>query len=126
MNTAERSLRSLVEKWLTPTAATPVRVIRFSRTGASRRRYARVEVQRPEGSVALFSSGTMTAHGTSSRPRPARQAYVLALAPCDWVIAAVCLLYCLISKSRPIFRIFHISKVGRDRFFGHTRESKSR
>ncbi|MBC8742913.1 hypothetical protein F6X40_41355 [Paraburkholderia sp. UCT31] len=54
MNTAKRSLRSLVEKWLTPTAATPVRVTRFSRTGASRRRYARVEVQRPEGSVALF------------------------------------------------------------------------
>ncbi|MBC8752292.1 hypothetical protein F6X42_39480 [Paraburkholderia sp. WC7.3b] len=54
MNTAERSLRSLVEKWLTPAAATPIRVTRFSRTGSSRGRYARVEVQRPEGSVALF------------------------------------------------------------------------
>ncbi|MFM0078774.1 hypothetical protein P0D72_07770 [Paraburkholderia sediminicola] len=54
MNTAEKSLRSLVERWLTPTSATPVRVTRFGRTGSSRRRYVRVEVPRPEGSVALF------------------------------------------------------------------------
>jgi hypothetical protein len=54
MNTAERSLRSLVEKWLTPTGATPIRVTRFSRTGSSRRRYVHVDAQRPEGSVGLF------------------------------------------------------------------------
>lgn len=54
MNTAERSLRSLVEKWLTPTAAAPFRVTRFSRAGFSRRRYVRVDAQRPEGSVGLF------------------------------------------------------------------------
>ncbi|MFL9856756.1 hypothetical protein PQR72_13650 [Paraburkholderia madseniana] len=54
MNTAERSLRSLVEKWLTPTAATPIRVTRFSRTGSTRGRYVRVDAQRPEGSVGLF------------------------------------------------------------------------
>ncbi|TDN68857.1 hypothetical protein B0G77_2211 [Paraburkholderia sp. BL10I2N1] len=54
MNTAERPLRLLVEKWLTPTFSTPIRVTRFGRTGTSRRRYVRVEAQRPEGSVALF------------------------------------------------------------------------
>jgi hypothetical protein len=54
MNTAERSLRSLVEKWLTSTAATPIRVTRFGRTGSSRGRYVRVDAQRPEGSVWLF------------------------------------------------------------------------
>ncbi|MFL9906849.1 hypothetical protein P0D84_10970 [Paraburkholderia sp. RL17-337-BIB-A] len=54
MNTAGRSLRSLVEKWLTPTAATPIRVTRFTRTGSSRKRYVRVDAQRPEGSIGLF------------------------------------------------------------------------
>jgi len=54
MSTTEKSLRLLVEKWLTPTWATPIRVTRFSRTHSSRRRYVRVEALRPEGSVALF------------------------------------------------------------------------
>ncbi|REG59319.1 hypothetical protein B0G80_2060 [Paraburkholderia sp. BL6669N2] len=54
MNTAEKSLRFLVEKWLTPTSRTPMRVTRFSRTGSSRRRYVCVEAQRPEGPVTLF------------------------------------------------------------------------
>jgi len=54
MNTAEKSLRSLVEKWLTPTSATPIRVTRFGRTGSSRSRYVCVEALQPEGAVALF------------------------------------------------------------------------
>ncbi|MFM0498003.1 hypothetical protein PQQ88_33220 [Paraburkholderia caledonica] len=54
MNTAERPLRSLVGKWLTSTAATPIRVTRFSRTGSTRGRYVRVDAQQPEGSVGLF------------------------------------------------------------------------
>jgi hypothetical protein len=54
MTTAEKSLRSLVEKWLTPTSATPVRVTRFGRTASNRRRYVRVEAMRPDGPVALF------------------------------------------------------------------------
>jgi hypothetical protein len=70
MNTAERSLRSLVEKWLTPTAATPFRVTRFSRAGFSRRRYVRVDAQRPEGSVGLFFFRHGDEHGRCSRPEP--------------------------------------------------------
>ena len=54
MTIAEKSLHFLVEKWLTPTAATPIRVTRFSRTGSTRGRYVRVDAQRPEGSVGLF------------------------------------------------------------------------
>jgi hypothetical protein len=77
MNTAERSLRSLVEKWLTPTAATPIRVTRFSPSGFSRARYVRVDTQRPDGSVGLFffrhDDGTWHvfppgAHGPSAGP----------------------------------------------------------
>jgi hypothetical protein len=51
---AEKSLRLLVEKWLTPTLATPIRVIRFSRTRPNRKRYVCVEALRPGGSVTLF------------------------------------------------------------------------
>lgn len=51
---AERSLRVLVEKWLTPTPASPIRVIRFGRTGSNRNRYVRIEAWRPEGPAALF------------------------------------------------------------------------
>ena len=56
MSIAEKSLRLLVEKWLTPTPATPIRVTRFSRTHSNSnwRRYVRVEAQRPQGSITLF------------------------------------------------------------------------
>jgi hypothetical protein len=54
MTSAEKSLRSLVEKWLTPTSTTPVRVARFGRTASKGRRYVHIEVLRPEGPVALF------------------------------------------------------------------------
>jgi hypothetical protein len=51
---AEKSLRLLVEKWLMPTSATPVRVTQFSRTRPHGRRYVRVEATWLEGPVALF------------------------------------------------------------------------
>jgi hypothetical protein len=51
---AEKSLHFLVEKWLTPTFSTPIRVTQFSRTRAHRVRYVCVEALRPGGSVALF------------------------------------------------------------------------
>ena len=54
MFAGERSLRLLVEKWLAPTFATPVRVTRFSRTPFNQNRYVRVEVLRREDSVAIF------------------------------------------------------------------------
>lgn len=43
MNTGQRSLRLLVEKWLAPTPAMPAHVTRFSRTRPNHRRYVRVE-----------------------------------------------------------------------------------
>ncbi|SAL37389.1 hypothetical protein AWB69_03637 [Caballeronia udeis] len=52
MNSAETSLRSLVDKWIPPNRAAPIRITRFS--SARRGRYVRVEVSRPEGPVALF------------------------------------------------------------------------
>ncbi|MFM0299936.1 hypothetical protein PQQ99_07395 [Paraburkholderia sediminicola] len=54
MGIAERSLRLQVEKWLVPTASTPVRVIRFGRTRLNQSRYVRVEVLRTAGWVGIF------------------------------------------------------------------------
>lgn len=54
MNAAERSLRWLVEKWLAPTSSTPVRVTQFSRARSNQRRYVRVEVLQPTGSIGMF------------------------------------------------------------------------
>jgi hypothetical protein len=52
--TSAQSLRSQVEKWLTPNLPTSIRVTVFGRAGALNRRYVRVEVQESEGAHALF------------------------------------------------------------------------
>jgi hypothetical protein len=54
MKLGEQSLRLLVEKWLAPSAATPVHVTRSSRIHASQKRSVLVETIRPEGAVAIF------------------------------------------------------------------------
>jgi hypothetical protein len=54
MHRAENSLRSLIEKWLAPTPATPVRVTRFSRTRSDQRHYVCVESVRESGPLAIF------------------------------------------------------------------------
>lgn len=54
MKSSERSLRFLIEKWLTRIAAAPIRLSRFTRTGFPKWRYVRVEIDRPEGPVSLF------------------------------------------------------------------------
>ncbi|CAE6854921.1 hypothetical protein R75465_07364 [Paraburkholderia aspalathi] len=54
MYTVEKSLRLLVEKWLMPTLATPIRVTRFGRTHPDRRRFVRVEALRQQDAVSLF------------------------------------------------------------------------
>jgi hypothetical protein len=54
MNTSEKSLRQLIEKWLAPISETPIRVIRFSRAHAGRCRCVRVEALRLECPVSLF------------------------------------------------------------------------
>jgi hypothetical protein len=54
MNTAEGSLRLLVEKWFAPTPDVPVSVTRFSSTRVNLKRCVRVESMRAEGSIAIF------------------------------------------------------------------------
>jgi hypothetical protein len=54
MNIGEHSLRLLVEKWFALTAATPVRVTRFSRKPPTHERCVCVETVRKEGAVAIF------------------------------------------------------------------------
>jgi hypothetical protein len=54
MNTTQQNLRSLVDKWLAPTAATPVHVARFGRLGSNHRRYVCVEASHPSGMLAIF------------------------------------------------------------------------
>jgi hypothetical protein len=54
MNTHEKCLRSLIEKWLSPTPAVAVRVIRASCTRSNCRRYVRVETLGPRGLFAMF------------------------------------------------------------------------
>ncbi|OUL83938.1 hypothetical protein CA601_26810 [Paraburkholderia hospita] len=54
MNTGQRSLRLLVEKWLAPTPARPAHVTRFSRMGTNQRRYVRVEALHSTGLIFFF------------------------------------------------------------------------
>jgi hypothetical protein len=54
MITQRDSLRRIVEKWLAPTPAAPVREIRLCRMQANHARYVRVEALRPSGVLALF------------------------------------------------------------------------
>lgn len=54
MSTMNRSLRLLVEKWLGPTPAVPVRVTRFGRMSSNQRHYVCVEAMRPAGALAIY------------------------------------------------------------------------
>jgi hypothetical protein len=49
MNTAEMSLRLMVEKWLATTLTTTLRITRFSHARCAFGRYVRVEASRREG-----------------------------------------------------------------------------
>lgn len=54
MNSADTSLRTLVDKWLAPSARVPARVVRFSRTQEQRLRYVCVEAVHPARTIAIF------------------------------------------------------------------------
>ena len=54
MNSAEGTLRLLVDKWLGSTTETRVRVIGFGRLSSGRRRYVYVEALRPGGAMAMY------------------------------------------------------------------------
>ena len=53
MGTGEKSLRSLIDKWLGSNEAMTMRVIQFSRMPADRRRYVRVSASRSQGSLTI-------------------------------------------------------------------------
>ena len=54
MNTRNRSLQGLVEKWLAPTPDVPAHVTQFGRTAVGNRRFVCVEVLHPTHPRALF------------------------------------------------------------------------
>ncbi len=54
MNTSPRSLRSLVDKWLAPTASTLITVTRFRPANMHCRRYVCVETERQNDTVSMF------------------------------------------------------------------------
>ena len=53
VDTGEKSLRVLVEKWFGPSTAIMLRVMSFSRMPSDRRRYVRIEALRPEGCLTI-------------------------------------------------------------------------
>ncbi|RDK02713.1 hypothetical protein [Paraburkholderia lacunae] len=54
MNTAEKSLHYLVDKWLAPAASMRIRVVQFGRMRGDSGRYVHVEALAPGGSRAIF------------------------------------------------------------------------
>nr|WP_246291474.1 hypothetical protein [Paraburkholderia fynbosensis] len=83
MNTETRSLRMLVERWLAPSTATPLRVTRFGRT-ANGVRF--VEVHRPSNAltIAFFfhhENGDWCVFPPRTGPRRNRRARVPGVAP---------------------------------------------
>lgn len=56
MNPGEKSLRTLIDKWLAPTPASPVRItrLRFSRTASNEARCVCVRAARTTGPLAIF------------------------------------------------------------------------
>ena len=53
-HTFELSLRSMVDKWLTPASVGPIRVERVCRAHDGRARCVRVEAARPAGPISLL------------------------------------------------------------------------
>jgi hypothetical protein len=54
MNPEERSLRSLIEKWLGPTPATPVRLTRYGRVNSSQIRCVLAQSSEPTRALSIF------------------------------------------------------------------------
>nr|WP_241018805.1 hypothetical protein [Paraburkholderia sp. Tr-20389] len=54
MASGERSLRAMVEHWLAPDPAKPVRVTQFRNRRGRRERYVRIETFRTERPIAMF------------------------------------------------------------------------
>ncbi|WP_233808302.1 hypothetical protein [Paraburkholderia sp. HP33-1] len=54
MNTTEKSLHYLVDKWLAPAPSVRIRVVQFGRIQGGSRRYVHVEASAPSGTRAIF------------------------------------------------------------------------
>ena len=54
MASASKSLRLMVEHWLTPGPATKVHVAEFRNSRAKRQCYVRIEITHPAGTVGMF------------------------------------------------------------------------
>jgi hypothetical protein len=54
MNSGQKSLRLLVEKWLSPACTNQVRVTRLNRAPSDQRNCVRVEIIRPDGPISIF------------------------------------------------------------------------
>jgi hypothetical protein len=54
MKTPEKSLRWIVQKWLAPSPASPVRVALFIHARGRGNRYVRIEAIRPDGPMGIF------------------------------------------------------------------------
>jgi hypothetical protein len=83
MNTDDKSLHWLVDKWLAPSPAMPARVTQFSRTHCSQGRHVRVEASRPSGPLAIDFFRHDDGSWCGFRPRPNGQRWALAFAPGD-------------------------------------------
>ena len=54
MNGAEKSLRAMVDKWLSPHPGAAIRVTRFTRASSLCRCYVSVRAASPAGDIAMF------------------------------------------------------------------------
>ena len=54
MGAEKISLRTLVDKWLAPTLASPARVLRTGRMNGSRARYVCIEMRATDGMRSIF------------------------------------------------------------------------
>jgi hypothetical protein len=77
MDFGERSLRWLIDKWLAPTPAHPVRLVRYSRSSSNQTRCVLVQSSTPDNSLAIFffrhDDGTWRVFPPEP-PRPVMQA----------------------------------------------------
>jgi hypothetical protein len=88
MNSGEKSLHWLVDKWLAPTAAMPAHVIQFGHTHSSKGRY--VALRDRDRPARLRSSLDMaTAQGAWFHPRPNGQRRMLVCAHADGADPAI-------------------------------------
>jgi len=89
MNSGEKSLHWLVDKWLAPTAVMPVHVIQFGHTHSSKGHYVALRDRDRPARLRSSSSDMAMAHGACFHPRPNGQRRVLVCAHADGADPAI-------------------------------------